>query len=815
MDPLAGETPMANQRNLISLCMYKGRNVVVGFAFICLLLAMSTPSKAQTILNSNNVSPEPVAQQPLESIDDALVRIQELLVDARQKLIDAQTNFDSVTPSQLGSTAEEMQGKLSMLYERVRIYQQHIEAYKALKETRAASKERSVDIENWKGFEQTPPYPISLVDRLRDEIHSEELKIKKEGVKLSIANNELEDARRNLKAAEQSLRKLKEDLENPNGTINQARLQWLYSLSQLENTNAKAKTLAAETQRTAINEALSNCRKNLEFLNHKLQIASSNAFFSKEEYDTILGAIDEGRKEAEKALREAIREDLSARERMEEAREALKLARENSNGEKQVAQEVDRLQEILNMRMAWSDTTSQIVEGLELNLHEFNTEEMVWEKRYRLSKSWNEAELKESLGEADKKLEELRSRQSYFQSNLDLTRGLLIAQQNRLASLEPTNGYRDIVRQALDAYTRRAAFYGRGLARFDKLIQLLEHWRFEIGERRQQIPFAERLRTILKNSLEVAGSVWDYELFSAEDTVFIDGQPITERRPVTVSKAIRALIILAIGFWLSAVLARRLRRMTEKHLRIEQSGAGLIEKTVRSIIIICVVFFALVTVKIPLTIFAFLGGALAIGIGFGAQNLINNFISGIILLLERPIRVGDIVEIDGTRGKVTSIGARCSEIKCFGGIDMLVPNSSFLEKNVVNWTHSDNLLRLSVTVGVAYGSPTEKVSDLISDALKEHEKILKFPEPVILFEEFGDSSLVFTVYFWIEILSQMDFRIVASDLRHILDKRLREAGITIAFPQRDVHFDHPRPIQIQLMDKEQLENPKNLKPNSG
>jgi len=109
----------------------------------------------------------------------------------------------------------------------------------------------------------------------------------------------------------------------------------------------------------------------------------------------------------------------------------------------------------------------------------------------------------------------------------------------------------------------------------------------------------------------------------------------------------------------------------------------------------------MITVKIPLTVFTFMGGALAIGIGFGAKNLINNFISGIILLLERPIKVGDIVEIEGTRGEVVRIGGRCSQIRRYDGIDILVPNSSLLEKDVVNWTLSDKLLRMKVSVGAA------------------------------------------------------------------------------------------------------------------
>ncbi len=813
---------MRGYQTMIRLCLVRPCRSFVISALTCFFLMAPAPVRAQFPLNTNGASPESApqqaAQQPVENIDDAIARLQELLIDARQKLRSAQDSPESAAPEQLAVTADEMQSKLSMLYERVRIYQQHIEAYKALKETRSAGKNLSLEIESWKGFEQTPPYPMSLVDELRGAIYAQNLKIKKEEVKQSMADAELADARLLMKAAEQRLRKVQEGLEKPSGTADQVRLQWLYNLALLETTVAKAKALGAETQRLAFNETLAYYRQSLAFLDRKLQIALSDALLSKEEYDATLAAIALERKATEKTLRETIREELLAREQLEEARQALTLARESLKGEAQLAPEktgeMDRLQKTLDMRTAWSETWSQIVEGLEFSLYEFNTEEMVWEKRYRLAQGQDESELNTFLKEADKKLEELRGRHSYFQSNLELTRSLVTSQQNRIAALDAANGDKDLGRQTLEAYTRRVAFHWSTLARFEKLIQLLEHWRSEIVERRQHIPITERFRTFSATASKVAESIWDYELFSAEDTIIIDGQPITERRPVTVSKVIRALLILAIGLWLSAVFARRMRATSVKHFRVEQAGADLIEKTFRSVIIVCVVFFALVTVKIPLTVFAFLGGALAIGVGFGAQNLINNFISGIILLFERPIRVGDIVEIDGTRGKVTNIGARCSEIRCFGGVDMLVPNSTFLEKNVVNWTLSDNLLRLSVTVGVAYGSPTDDVSRLITEALNEHKRILRFPEPVILFEDFGDSSLVFTVYFWIEISSQLDFRIIASDLRHILDKRLREAGITIAFPQRDVHFDHPRPIQVQIIDKQELKNPEDYTPDS-
>lgn len=120
------------------------------------------------------------------------------------------------------------------------------------------------------------------------------------------------------------------------------------------------------------------------------------------------------------------------------------------------------------------------------------------------------------------------------------------------------------------------------------------------------------------------------------------------------------------------------------------------------------IVFALITVNIPLMVFAFLGGALAIAAGFGAQNILNNFISGLILLLERPIKVGDIVEVEGIRGQIANIGGRCCQVRRFDGIDILIPNSSFLEKNVANWTLSDQQLRFTITLAAAYGSTVAK-----------------------------------------------------------------------------------------------------------
>ena len=206
----------------------------------------------------------------------------------------------------------------------------------------------------------------------------------------------------------------------------------------------------------------------------------------------------------------------------------------------------------------------------------------------------------------------------------------------------------------------------------------------------------------------------------------------------------------------------------------------------------------------PLTVFTFLGGALAIAVGFGSQNILNNFISGLILLVERPIRMGDMIEIEGTYGTVEEVGFRSTRVRSFENIYIIVPNSTFLEKNVVNWTLSDDLVRIHITLGVVYGSPTREVARLIRQVMDEHAKVLKTPEPVILFSDFGDNALQFEVHFWIRMKRLMDRRITESDVRYRVDELFRAAGIVIAFPQRDVHLDAVKPLTVRVVGDKNL-----------
>jgi len=202
--------------------------------------------------------------------------------------------------------------------------------------------------------------------------------------------------------------------------------------------------------------------------------------------------------------------------------------------------------------------------------------------------------------------------------------------------------------------------------------------------------------------------------------------------------------------------------------------------------------------NVPITAFAFLSGAVAIGFGFGAQNIINNFISGWILMWERPIKIGDFLEVENAKGRVEAINTRSTRIRRIDGVHMLIPNSKLLENTVVNWNLMDDLTRTMVRVGVAYGSPCKQVHDLVLQAVNEQQDILSDPASLVLFEDFGDSALIFEAYFWINANKDRDLRVVRSNVRFRIDELFSQHDIVIAFPQRDIHVDGT----LQLVPKD-------------
>jgi small-conductance mechanosensitive channel len=195
---------------------------------------------------------------------------------------------------------------------------------------------------------------------------------------------------------------------------------------------------------------------------------------------------------------------------------------------------------------------------------------------------------------------------------------------------------------------------------------------------------------------------------------------------------------------------------------------------------------ALVAANIPMDRIALLVSALGIGVGFGLQNIVNNFVSGLILLFERPLAVGDTLEMGPLLAEVKRIGIRASVVRTFDGAEVIVPNAELIQSQVVNWTLSDRRRRLEVKVGIKYGTDPTRVLPLLREAALAHPEVLREPAPVALFREFGDSSLNFAVRFW--IAEPERFWTVWSEVTISVNNALAKAGIEIPFPQRDLHL---------------------------
>lgn len=323
-------------------------------------------------------------------------------------------------------------------------------------------------------------------------------------------------------------------------------------------------------------------------------------------------------------------------------------------------------------------------------------------------------------------------------------------------------------------------------------------------DHREQLRAAERVHTRLAETLErttgaatwrdraadAAAAIeraWNYQVAVAGDS------------PVTLGKIVFAIGLIVFGLLAARAFARLLERRVFRGFGLDAGASHAVAELAFYALLVGVFLISLRIVNIPLTAFAFVGGALAIGVGFGSQNVVNNFISGIILLAERPIKIGDLVQVDQTYGNIQHIGLRSTRIRTGENIHVIVPNATFLETNVVNWTLNDPEVRVMVPVGVAYGSPTREVERLIREALTGNRDVLASPAPTVLFRDFGDDALLFEAHFWVRIHSLMARYRVESDIRFAIDDRFREAGIVIAYPQRDLHVDTVAPLEVRMV----------------
>lgn len=596
---------------------------------------------------------------------------------------------------------------------------------------------------------ESPPFSFLLLDRLQDDLDAESSRMQSLDAGVAAATQALQQARDAELAAERARRAAQEALETAGAGQRRDELETRARLAQLANQAASEEVTLRQLEREA----------------QKVERASSEvrARLLGEQVDRVAAEARLTRKELEERLVDVEREEFAAAETLEQVRRAM--AEPVGSG----STELERLRrQTLQLRIANANQ----------RLQHLGDVKRLWGRRYALSSgAVGSGELLPAWGdEARAAVEGIAAEErSHLARVTDLRAGGVVAGLGG-ETLEPRSP------EVQAAIEERIRVHEVALAQLAAVRRAHERLLRQIGALERSQPVADRVL----RARQMLRRAWDYEIVAVQD------------RPITVSKIVLGLVLFVAGIYVAGLASRFLGRRVWPRLGLDAGASAALQSLSYYLLVAALALFSLQVVNVPLTLFTFVGGALAIGVGFGSQNIVNNFISGLILLAERPIKVGDLVEMGDMRGNVERIGARSTRVRSYQNIHVIVPNSHFLEKEVVNWTLSDDSVRTSVTVGVSYGSPTDEVRRILVDSVSGHERICATPEPTVLFKDFGDSSLVFEVHFWVRIRSSMEKWMIESDVRFRVDQAFRRAGVVIAFPQRDVHLETRGPLEVHV-----------------
>lgn len=258
-----------------------------------------------------------------------------------------------------------------------------------------------------------------------------------------------------------------------------------------------------------------------------------------------------------------------------------------------------------------------------------------------------------------------------------------------------------------------------------------------------------------------------------------------------------ALLAIVVAFIVTSFLLKLIRKLVTRNLPLEDKNKFIsIFQFIKYIVYIFVLMFALKISGIDITVLLTASAAIFIGLGFALQQLFQDLIAGVLIILDQSLKVGDIIELDGKVGQVQKISLRSTRAYTRNQRVMIIPNHKFMSDLLFNWTQNDTIVRDNVEVGIAYGSDTKLAEKILIDCTKNIEGILIEPEPNVLFDNFGDSSLDFVVNFYVN--DAFSVQRIKSDLRFEIDKQFRENNISIPFPQRDLHVFQDKNIQFSV-----------------
>lgn len=750
-----------------------------------LLAAAQNPLAALPGMSKAPQSASAAASAPL-SDEEQRARLQKQLEEVRALAAD----LEKGPPANIGSAELDLADR--RLAKWALVLEAQLRSLASMEQARAERDAAVAAGSTWQGFEEEPPYSILRVDELAQHIEALTTSLSVAGARRKVDERQLERLQEDAQRAAEARRRA-EDAARAKPEDN--RLAWRASVAAWATHAAEMATVAVTMESELARVRAQADEARLALLRRQLQSARAQVRFDETDLRMVHEQAAARQKELDKnaaaALANAERlagEAAAASRALEGLRKADPASAQLPVAEarlKALSAAVETARREAEVNRALSTLSAALVDAWEQRFEAVNSES---------AKRRNAASL--ALQEMTRGADVWKS---FAGAQISAAR---VEQAEQRVARQHAVGDPELERHEAARYeslSQRVLVLQQLADEVGRNQRTLEYWLRDLGEGEQQRPWMERLEAAGVTVAAAARAIWTFELFSFEDSIEVQGQTIRTTRGVTVGKSIGSVLIFVLGYWVASALARRMERTLIKRYQVDVQQARTVRRWLMTAVAFVLLLITLNLAQIPLTVFAFLGGALAIGVGFGTQTIIKNFISGLIVLLERQVRVGDSIEVDGFSGTVTEVNLRSSTIKGFDGIDAIVPNSTLIEGRVVNWMMGDSKLRRVVRVGVAYGAPLRKAAHLIRECADRHGQVLDKPEPQVLLEDFGDNALVFALFVWIDLKSGAVGSVVLSDLRFMIESALSEAGIAIAYPQRDVHLDISRPVQVQVI----------------
>ena len=731
----------------------------------------------------------------------------EIRDELKHKLDEVQTFRDHMDSGGNGTKAvegikpEELAEQRRLIESLIFFYQDGLESLAATEAEQEKLKLTEVQAREWTGFPDPPPYSMLMVYGLEEE--ADALRGKQALLESSLVGwqgdsttleTEVSRAQAAARLADNSAER--ERASNPAESPSAV---WHRDFAQWRVRAAERNVWFKQIQAGLVNAKLSVVRAELALLDKKIAVARLHALLS----ESDMGKVHEGLKAAERNIKQEQQQAVSENTRWTQEREAAAQNLEAAQTELQktvtdipAPLQIKTLEARLRAADAWVAATRQKTETLGNLTVLYAHIKAFWDDQYTLVNSRDPQLRQNASNQLERDLARLQQAVTYTQDSLSLATGEETNQQANLDSISTDSPLRRYEMQTFEALRLKRQTAERIRLLAYRTEHLLGRWLDDYRQTTDGKPVAARFKESLLDASNGVVQIFHFELFTVDDEVDLEGKKVNITRGVTLGTLLMALAMFAVGFWFAKWFSRRFQRILVNRFNIDQTQSDVLRRWFLMGLSLTLLVIVLTFARIPLTVFAFLGGALAIGVGFGTQTMLKNLISGLVMLAAQKIKVGDIVEVDGIVGRIIEIDIRSSTVRGFDGVETMIPNSTFLESKVANWTYTNSNLRRSVRVGVAYGSSSREVIRLLLACAQQHGQVLDEPKPHVWLEDLSDSSLVFGLYFWLEIGPKVNSLQVMSDLRCMVVDALAKGGIAIPVVQQDIHIEVGKPAPV-------------------